>query len=339
MELLPTSPTHTQGSAFKPAPRSFAYPILMGGKKVLRLAACLCSPVTDIFTQGLADFLGLQTLRHGTTWRKYYHIQKNGLSTHRSQTGASLGLSIMAKRSGDNERIKKSNIWLNNSFNKISLCHDSSTVGFDNEGFRYNIFLKSAIEDKEGNKVNGAGMGLQVPRLNEPSIFRKIQQQLFIRTVPRFYAWHAGIAAAAPKDAKGILTNIKRIASGCINILSPTVRVRYAEIAKDRFSDDRCLMGSGIQSDCDVDNTHLGISGIFKEGMKGSLANRIRKQPVKSLSGLVRLINPLGIYLLTTSYVKDRPYLWRAVLSTNVIGVGLLLSFGLYYLTHKKKEG
>lgn len=58
-------------------------------EKVYWLTTAILNPIVDFFTQGLADFLCLETLRHGTSWHKYLNIRVFGANPAQGGISAS----------------------------------------------------------------------------------------------------------------------------------------------------------------------------------------------------------------------------------------------------------
>lgn len=261
-------------------------------EQIFWIVSGIFNPITGFFTQGLADTLCLDTLRHGTSWRNYIEIRMHGAKPALGSTGACVGMLIDARNSKSQENVRKANFYFQNSSGYFFAIRDSSTIGRDFQDHIIDIFARF---DYEG--VSNIGMGRVT---NKPLTLRqKCLNQIFIRTVPFFYSLQAGIAIGAKPDDKGHVAKIKRVASGFFNMLSPAVKFRFRpEDVKDSFEDDPLMIGSAIRTNKIISRDHLGLNGILKQGCDGKICQRMTKDPGKALWGLIRLINPIGIMFL-----------------------------------------
>lgn len=78
--------------------------IVYAAKAVFWSLAMFFNPIVDFFTQGLSDFLGLETLRHGTSFQNYINIRITGGKPNHSHKsgGATSGFqAIQAYDNGD----------------------------------------------------------------------------------------------------------------------------------------------------------------------------------------------------------------------------------------------
>ncbi len=179
-----------------------------------------------------------------------------------------------------------------------------SNFGKDLEGNYFHIFKRF---DVEGVKLVGMGVKTKSP----PSCSDKIKQLLFLHFVSRFYAQNAG-AAAWSSPERGTLASIKRECGIIINTLAPTVKIRFLpEEISTQFEDDPLMLGSALRTKKPISTDHLGLRGIFIQGARGNLRERISQNVSKSLYGLIRLISlPLitafGIYYLTQATSQER---------------------------------
>lgn len=245
-------------------------------EKAFWLAGSLIDPITDFFTQGLADFLCLDTLRHGTSWRKYLNIRVYGADPNQGGVSAAKLLS----------EAENTDAYVNNS--KGFFCVFRDNVGKNNAGRNVDVF-------KRFDAYNRNDLGMGVVREGEPELCQKIKGELFVRFGPRFYAWEAGCAES---DSPCCRTAAK-IASGIFNIFAPTVKFYFKpEDVSKKFEDDPLMIGSAIRTKEPIGTDHLGLRGIFVQGCDGNVCKRISAHPGKALWGLIRLINPIGILLL-----------------------------------------
>jgi len=133
----------------------------------------------DLFTQPLADFLGLETLRHGTSWRNYINIRMSGPDPTfgGGKTGATFG--HQAAKTGEAENQE---VYIAHSKGKFFAYLGSnagcSTPYIDAKG--------------EANHVNF-------------SWYHYIYYQAHVRVAPHTYGFGAG-AAISPKSTGKAIT-------------------------------------------------------------------------------------------------------------------------------------
>jgi len=246
----------------------------------------------DFFTQGLSDFLCLETLRHGTSWDDYIKIRMYGADPRIAEKRACKGFELSAQLSGSKDRILAAKTYWENSENKIFMYRDS-TVGTDFSGHKVDIFKRFEFKDR-----GMIGHGVVTDR--EFSIFKKCLMFLHIRFAPRLYAWKAGIVLNEDVLQKDLISTIKRIVSGIFNLLCPTVNFRFLpeDVKMPKFKDDPLLLGGAIYTEEHIATDYIGIKGVFIQGVKGNLTQRIKNNPCKSIWGLIKLINPIGVFLI-----------------------------------------
>lgn len=119
---------------------------------------------------------------------------------------------------------------------------------------------------------------------------------------------YCGFAASNTFKGKCKLFLLPRILIVVLSILIvPTVKCRYTleEINKLGFENDfesKCTndnkKGMAYQTKFPIDTNHIGLKGILKQGLKGNVGARMKAHPVKSAWGLVKLINPIGVFIL-----------------------------------------
>ena len=261
-------------------------------KKVGLAVLALFDFILDTFIkQPASDLLGLITLRQGTTLSRFASIQLTGVSTEFGGTGICSGLEIQAHWTNDELMLEKVEHFKKNAHGYSFFLTDSSYVGLNQAGYTVDTFAR---EDVAGLKDLKMGVVTDRPI----SFWQKIQNQLFIRAIPRYYVWLASLAEAAPPEQKGALANIKRIANGILNILfTPTLKARINNNTIN-FMDDPLMTGLAVRTKEQISPSHFGFEALFKQGCNGHIAERVSQHPIKALWGLVRIINPLGLSFL-----------------------------------------
>jgi hypothetical protein len=90
-------------------------------------AAGLVNFPVNFVTQGVADVLGLETLRHGTCWTSYASIRTNGIDPTRGggKRGSGTGHNLAGTGDGDEQQ----KVYIEHSKGKFFAYLDSSSVG------------------------------------------------------------------------------------------------------------------------------------------------------------------------------------------------------------------
>jgi len=281
MQILPIQLPALPTLHFLPATATWQKVQELAKRVFLVLAIATAIPF-GFFSQGLSDFLGLQTLRHGTSWPNYFKIHLEGPNPAYGGgvRGATFGhkMAKVAPAAAQDRYIAHSN--------RKFFAYLDSTVGTDTP------FISSTGE----------------PRLAVFKWYHRLYYQLHIRVAPHSYGFGAGSACAAPPHMDGRIIVAWRFFCGVCSFFSPPVKLRYRpeDIYRD-FQSDPKLAGTAVYTLTRISTDHLGLTGIFKQAADGKMWQRMQARPGKTLWGAIRLINP--------------------------IGVGLLASFGVYYLT------
>lgn len=238
--------------------------------------------LTDFFTQGLSDFLVLDTLRHGTSWRNYVNIRMRGADP-------SLGGGAKGSCAGiENEDP------LISKFIKIPLGHDlrKNSAGY------FFVFAGSTLGE-ETRYMRSNADGTTTPDVRRFSFMQKCLLQLYVRWEPHAIAFMAGVSQACHKDAKGVIPSIQRIWSGLYNMFAPVLKIHMREAdVGNYFETDPLLPGRALRTRCKIGTEFMGLKGIFTQANDGYVLERIAARPLKSLWGLIRLINPIGVALI-----------------------------------------
>ncbi len=258
------------------------------GEKIFwGMSGALTFPL-NLVCQGLADFLGLETLRHGTSWANYVSIRAEGVEPKYGggERGATFGHMTAASLVGMEEEQRK---WMSHSKGRFFAYLDSN-AGCDTE-----------YVDKDGGK-----------KMVRFSSCEKVYYKFHVRLSPHTYGFGSGAACAlARSEDEGVAAKVWRFSCGIVNFFSPTIKLRFCpNEVETHFTKDYELPGRAVFTTQTIYTDHLGLAGIFKQAVKGDIWGRMQANPLKTLWGLVFLINPLGILLL--------------------------VAFGIYYRAHTK---
>lgn len=87
-------------------------------------------------------------------------------------------------------------------------------------------------------------------------------------------------------------------------IFVPTVKVRFSserlQVGKgSRFQEDENSLGMALTTAQKIGPENIGLRGVLNEGCKGDVWARMRANPRKVAWGAIKLINPIGILMLT----------------------------------------
>lgn len=253
------------------------------------------NPITDFFTQGLSDFLVLETLRHGTSWHNYINIRKKGVDP--TQGGGDNGSCAGIEHAGS----------LIENFIKNPKKLD---LRGNSKGFFF-VFADSHLgKVTHYYDVNGE------KRVRTFTVVEQIFLPIYVRWEPHACAFMTGVSQSISKNTKKsveatstidaeeaieaeIISTIHQIASGLINMIAPVLKIHMRKEDVDTlFETDPLLPGRALRTKSPIGTEYIGLKGIFKQANDGCVLKRITTNPKKSLRGLVRLVNPIGLSLV-----------------------------------------
>jgi hypothetical protein len=250
---------------FGPEEAPLTHKIKQLAEKIFWIIASIFNPITNFFTQGLSDFLCLQTLRHGTCLSNYIEIRMNG-------TTPGFGGGVKGSSQGTEQYV-------------------------ENSKGHFHVFL-----DSDATAANMLDTGYPKKNINmgrAKTILYIFLGQLYIRMAPTLHGILSGMNAAAPVNSIDRAARTKRIFAGIFNLFTPNIKFRFREEEMEKiFQGDPDYKSIAIRTTQKIDTDHIGIKGIFYQGCQGSLRERIKSHPGKFIWGLMRLINPIGVLLL-----------------------------------------
>lgn len=272
-EAIVLQPCRPQDVQSQSKQESLRIRILNIVKKFLWALAIIFNPIVDFFTQGLSDFLGLKTLRHGTTLNNYLNIRVHGADPNFSGRGAS---KIMTEKR--------------------------------KEKYKDGLDLMDYPKHVQG----------YFHVLNDSDSVRLPVKFLIRNVYARFYC---GISSAYASDWKGF--NFLKVITVPLSVLFvPTVKFRFKpEDISTTFEADTdhgyaAKRGAPLmdmippkgeeERYCNlayrtkkkIGTEHIGLRGILTQGLDGHIWARMKANPGKTIWGLIKLINPIGLLLL-----------------------------------------
>lgn len=268
--------------------------VLSVAQSTFWVIAGIFDPFVGFVTQGLSDFLVLETLRHGTSWQNYISIRKGGVNP--AFGGSDKGSCAGIERAGSyvGNFVKE--------FRELELRKNAQECFF--------VFADSHL-GQITKYTNTAGE----EKVQTFTFKERCFLPLYIRWEPHACAFMAGVAQVVTTNEKEndtLLSNIRQIANGFVNMTAPVLKIRMRKEEVDQlFETDPLLPGRALRTRSKIGTEYIGLTSIFKQANDGSILQRIQSNPLKSLIGLIRLINPIGI--------------------------GLLLAFGIYSYAYKAK--
>ena len=144
-----------------PVQKSLAQKVWAVVEGIFWTIAILFDPITDFFTQALSDFLGLETLRHGTSIQNYISIRINGADPTKggNPTGASSGC-------GDDGYIEKSKNYFYVTKDSESYTSFFGTIG----SHVYNRWISSRLYCGVSASTTISGKGVHKTLLRIPIV-------------------------------------------------------------------------------------------------------------------------------------------------------------------------
>lgn len=230
----------------------------------------LVSPVYALLDSGIANVLGLEILRHGTSFPNYVSI---------IQTGAdpSLGGSDRGSGSGIQE------------FGRQNFRESSKNY--------FHVFRDSTILHKTIIKLTNAPCW----------ILEKCAKRVALCVGPKLHAILSGYATIPSQNAKNIMVKIQKIAHAILGFFTPTLRFKFTpEQVKTLFEIDPDYTGLAYRTREKIDVTHLGITGSLAQGLNSGLIKRITARPFKAILGLAQITAAVAITVFSIGKLPIR---------------------------------
>lgn len=229
-------------------------------EKCFWFAGALIDPITGIFTQGLADLLVLDTLRHGTSLSNNILIRVHGPDP--SLGGSDRG-AVKGHELAKTARTANRKMLLENSKKGFFVYLDPSSSKHSwKEACYLNVYVRF------GPRAYCFGSG-------------------------------AACAAPIHMDGR-MVTIWRFVNGVGNYLFTPPVKLRFLpEEVGQKFHTDPILGGRAAYTREKISTNHLGLIGVIKQGSRGNVCERIKHNPLKSAFGAVRLvIFAFGMYYL-----------------------------------------
>lgn len=245
-------------------------------------------PIISLFTQCMADFLCLETLKHGTSLKNYLNIRVYGADP---EFGGKVG---------------------------GSSCLSNARYLDSTKGYFY-VFKDSAVIKLEfppiGMQIDGNKAVLNAFRRSVSRDESWITPYLSIPFSTRLHAVMSGASSGN--------STIIRVGHVILSFFTPTINFRFIpeklnlsryenvkairnyQLAgqQDRFLEDEDYGGMAWKTKKAINVNHMGLQGVLTQGLKGDVLQRMTNNPNKCLMGAIRLIALSIIFLRGCSAV------------------------------------
>lgn len=237
-------------------PTSIDLKIITVAKAIFWTIAIPFNPIIDFFTQGLSDFLGLETLRHGTRYTNYIGIRLNGADSRHG------GGHIGACKAVNSTYLQA------NSLRYFHLTKDTLPPPFASIKNKLIFCLITRIIASRfycslSSTTYVSGNGFFKTTLKVMLAFLHF---LLIPTLKFRFKPEDLVSNKFEDDKDSKLFDLNGI-EYCV-----------AYKTKEKISTD-----------------HIGLKGILTQGLDGKAFTRMKAHSVKATWGLIKLINPIGI--------------------------------------------
>lgn len=224
----------------------------------------------SLFDDGLANLLGLETLRHGTNPFNNLRIRiKGGDPNHGGKaSGSTKGWSA------------------DDTKNYFYVFKDNE---FFIESEQNRSFLKTCIEYLF--RIKGIGARI-LSRQHVAYSGYNFAAQLF---------W---------EEDKSLAIRCINVFSGvCSFLISPTLRFRFSKLDSARFENDPIYAGMAYRTQKMVEPWRIGLLGSILTGVNLEWFSRIKANPLKILTGILQIICAVAITILCINVLISNPFL------------------------------
>jgi hypothetical protein len=238
----------------------------------------LFSPIYALFDEGIANLLGLQVLRHGTSLPNYVSILTEGAKTKfgGSYQGSSAFVQDMNKNSE----------YIENSKNYFHVFKDSDAVPMNK---------KIDIKYVDGKKIEEVTNEVDHEFCCSPYLIG----QVFNRALPTMHSVFSGTHMFTSENEVGPVAVVKKVAGGVLGFFTPTLRFKFTpEEMKATFEDDPDYSGLALRTNKNIGPEHLGILGSLRQGLNLQVFERIFHHPLKFLLGLIQVVAAVALSAL-----------------------------------------
>ena len=99
------------------------------------------------------------------------------------------------------------------------------------------------------------------------------------------------------------------ISGACSTLFSPTLRFRFFVIDPERMENDPCYNGAAYRTTQAVEPWRLGLLGSLLTGINLAWFSKVRAKPLKILTGVVQIICAISAIIISKSILIANPFL------------------------------
>ncbi|NGX45096.1 MAG: hypothetical protein K940chlam2_00238 [Chlamydiae bacterium] len=238
-------------------------------------------PIFTLLDEGLANVLGLQSLRHGTCLTNYVSILTDGgdPSQGGKASGSSLGgQAVIGKDMAEHcsqECKDYFHVFGDNDFSEFSRVH-STSFGEDGE-----VVSKETLQKEEMTTCR--------------ALLKRVSSYI----LPLMQTTFSGMGTLVSPESKGCMATAGRVAGAVLNFFTPTIRFKYTDTeVKDCFELDPDYSGVALRTKHKVEPWRVGIVGSLAVGLNLGIFKRIFDHPIKFLLGVIEIIAAVALAVL-----------------------------------------
>lgn len=241
-------------------------------------------PIFTLLDEGLANVLGLQSLRHGTCLTNYVSILTDGGDpSHGGKASGSAvgGQAVMGKDQA--ERYSQE-------------CKDYFHVFRDSDFSQFSrVYSTSFGED-------GEVVSEETLQKKETTTCKALLMRVSVYILPLMHTTFSGMGTLVSPESKGCMATAGRVAGAVLNFFTPTIRFKYTDTeVKDRFELDPDYSGVALRTKHKVEPWRIGIMGSLAVGLNLGIFKRIFDHPLKFLLGVIEIIAAVALAALAAT--------------------------------------
>lgn len=255
--------------------QSYRWPSLENVQKMFWILEIPFDPIVSLFTQSMADFLCLETLKHGTSLKNYLNIRVHGADPKCG--GLPGGSSCLSN-------VK----YLDSTKGYFYVFKDSGVIKLEFPPIQMQI---------DGNKT--------VLNSYRRSVCKDESWITPYLSIPFSTRLHAVMSGACIEKS-----TIMAVGHVILSFFTPTINFRFIpeklnllryenvkairnyQLAgqQGRFLEDEDYGGMAWKTKKVIKVKHMGFQGVLTQGFKGDILQRMKNNPRKCLFGAIRLI-------------------------------------------------
>lgn len=255
------------------------YTLYEKGLATFWIAAMPLNHIVDFFTQGLSDFLALETFRHGTTFHNYVNIRVRGADPSYGGTGCAQGNSYYVSQSkGYFHVVNDSEAFLSESGTFCSILQARWLTAPYFKRVSYTLF------------TNNESIGERLLRYTKAAL-----TVLFVPTIKFRYDLKESKQIFKIDPDTGDISESERMAILLFEGRNP----KQQEIILKAISELKKTTSLGLKTNKALPTYRIGLIGIFEATMRNDNTwERMKQHPGKVCWGAIKVLNPVGLILL-----------------------------------------